>query len=116
MRLGFHGKIWLVLGATDMRNSINGLSALVADRLEMDIFSGHLFVFCNKNRTIIKIMYWDRTGFCLWHKRLEKDRFFWPRSEREVLEMEYSQLTWLLDGLDPVATRGHPVLRYSSVI
>ena len=108
-------KVWLVLGATDMRKSIDGLAVLVGDLLELDVFSGHLFVFCNRGRTIIKILYWDRNGFCLWHKRLEKHRFIWPSSEMEVLEMEHRQLYWLLDGLDPISTRGHKRLQYKNI-
>lgn len=111
-----HAKVWLVLGATDMRRSINGLSLLVANHLEMDVFSGQLYVFCNRGRTMVKILYWDRNGFCVWQKRLEKSRFFWPRSEREVLQMEHRQLSWLLDGLDPVTTKGHPELHFSRIL
>jgi len=116
MNLATSAKTWLVLGATDMRKSIDGLAVLVSDRLELDIFSGHLFVFCNKLRTIIKILYWDRNGFCLWHKRLEKYHFFWPSSEVEVLEMDHRQLCWMLDGLDPMAIRGHPRLQYNNIL
>lgn len=115
MNLATGAKVWLVLGATDMRKSIDGLAVLVADHLVLDVFSGHLFVFCNCGRTIIKILYWDSNGFCLWHKRLEKSRFLWPSSEVEVLEMEPRQLHWLLDGLDPIAIRGHPRLQYSHI-
>ena len=71
-------RVYIATGITDMRKSINGLSILVADQLELDPLSGHLFAFCNRKRDIIKIMYWDRNGFCLWHKRLERDRFRWP--------------------------------------
>ena len=66
--LGSATTVNLVLGSTDMRKSINGLSLIVADHLERDVFSGHLFVFCNQSKTIIKILYWDRNGFCLWQK------------------------------------------------
>lgn len=113
--LGPTSTINLVLGATDMRKSINGLSLIVADHLERDVFSGHFFVFCNQSRTIIKILYWDRNGFCLWQKRLEKHRFHWPVSEQDVLEMEPRQLQWLLDGLDLKQILGHPRLNYSNL-
>ena len=66
-------KVYLALGYTDMRKAINGLSIIVED-LNLDPFSGHLFVFCNRRRKILKILYWDTNGFCLWQKRLEKDR------------------------------------------
>ncbi len=113
--LGSATTVNLVLGATDMRKSINGLSLIVADHLERDVFSGHLFVFCNQSRTIIKILYWDRNGFCLWQKRLEMHRFHWPISEQDVLEMEPRQLQWLLDGLDLKQVLGHPELNYSNL-
>lgn len=109
-------QVFIVLGATDMRKAVNGLSIMVADHLDLDLFTGNLFVFCNRSRSIIKILYWDSNGFCLWQKRLEKNRFFWPESEREVLEFNLRQLRWLLDGLDPVQTQGHPALSYSTIL
>ncbi len=59
--------------------------------------------------------YWERNGFCLWQKRLEKHRFTWPESEREVLELGPRELGWLLEGLDPLQTRGHSRLEYSTI-
>ena len=108
-------RVYLALGATDLRKAINGLSILVADHLELDSFSGHLFVFCNRARTIIKILYWDRNGFCLWQKRLEKHRFVWPETKEAVLELGHVELSWLLEGLDPLKERGHPRLAYSTL-
>ena len=67
-------------GATDMRKQINGLALIVQEQMEMDPFQDALFVFCNGQRRILKALYWDRTGFCLWMKRLEKHRFPWPRN------------------------------------
>ena len=58
-------RVYLALGATDMRKSIDGLSILVSQQLQLDPFAGHLFGFCNRSRTIIKLLYWDRNGFCL---------------------------------------------------
>ncbi|WP_203544722.1 IS66 family insertion sequence element accessory protein TnpB [Desulfovibrio sp. JC022] len=108
-------RVWLVLGVTDMRKAINGLSMIVADHLELDVFSGQLFVFCNRTRSIIKILYWDHNGFCLWQKRLEKHLFSWPESEGEVMELGSRELKWLLDGLDPLQAQGHPRLGYSTL-
>ena len=93
-------RVYLALGTTDMRKSINGLSIIVEQAMELNPFSGELFVFCNRRRNIIKILYWDRNGFCLWHKRLEKDRFKWPKSEQEVMAIDQGRLKWLLYGLD----------------
>lgn len=98
-----------------MRKAINGLSLIVADHLERDVFSGSLYVFCNRSRNIVKALYWDNNGFCLWHKRLEKHRFHWPETAQQVLELSHAQLGWLLSGLDPLQVRGHPRLAYSTL-
>lgn len=108
-------RVYLVLGSTDLRKAVNGLSLLVAGLPEMDVFSGQLFVFCNKSRTLIKILYWDRNGFCLWQKRLEKHRFFWPESREQALELGTRELSWLLEGLDHTRMQGHPSLEYSTI-
>jgi transposase len=92
-------KVYLVLGITDMRKSVNGLSILVSEHIGFDPLSGHLFAFCNRRKNILKILYWERNGFCLWYKKLEKSVFKWPRSEAEVLEIRERELRWLLDGL-----------------
>ena len=109
-------KVYLAVGVTDMRKSINGLSILVADQLDLDPFSGHLFAFCNRKRTMVKILYWDRNGFCLWHKRLEKDRFRWPSSSEEVLGIGRRELNWLIDGLSVEQREAHKRLRYSVIL
>lgn len=106
-----HLKVYLVPGFTDMRKAINGLSIEV-DNLDLDPFSGHLFVFCNRRQTILKILYWEVNGFCLWQKRLEKERFVWPRSIDHVREIDHRSLTWLLDGLPLVQPEAHSPLKY----
>ena len=108
-------QVYLALGSTDMRKSINGLSILVQEHLEMNPLSGHLFVFCNRSRNMVKVLYWDRNGFCLWHKRLEKHYFTWPESVQEVMEIDQRQLGWLLEGLDMCRMRAHETLRYSTL-
>jgi len=108
-------RVYLALGATDMRKSIDGLSILISRQLRLDPFAGHLFGFCNRSRTIIKLLYWDRNGFCLWHNRLERHVFRWPTHEAEVLAIDSRPLAWLLDGLDPLAVKGHSRLEYSTV-
>ncbi len=106
-------KIYLALGASDMRKAINGLSIMVEQQLCLDPFAGSLFVFSNRRRDIVKILYWDTNGFCLWQKRLEKDRFKWPTSEIEILEISSRQLNWLLSGLSIKEIRAHKELKYS---
>jgi len=109
-------KVYLAVGITDMRKAINGLSMLVEDQMDLDPLAGHLFGFCNRKRDIVKILYWDRNGFCLWQKRLEKERFRWPESEGEVLGVETRELNWLLDGLSLSQHEAHRSLDYSTVL
>ena len=109
-------KIYLALGSTDMRKAINGLSIFVEDKLEMDPFSGHLFAFSNRRRNMIKILYWDRNGFCLWHKRLEKHRFIWPENYDDVMEIDHRNLVWLLEGLDMACIKAHEQLNYATLL
>lgn len=107
------GSVYVAAGSTDMRKSINGLSILVEQAMDLDPFSGDLFVFCNRLRNIVKILYWDRNGFCLWHKRLEKDRFQWPHSADDLVNINQRQLQWLLSGLD--ITEAHGKLYYQNI-
>jgi transposase len=107
-------RVFLKLGVTDMRKSINTLSILVQAEMKMDPFAESLYVFSNRGRNIVKILYWQRNGFCLWMKRLEKERFRWPGTEKEVMEVERHELEWLLNGLD--ITKAHEKLNFSSVI
>ena len=105
--------VYLALGVTDMRKAINGLSLLVQNVGMGDLFSGSLFVFCNRSQIIIKILYWHVNGFCLWQMRLEKDRFKWPKNEAEVLQIKPAKLEWLLSGLD--IHQAHESLTFASV-
>lgn len=93
-------RVYIALGATDMRKSINGLSILVEEQFELDLFSGSLFAFCNRKRNLVKILYWAENGFCIFMKRLEEDIFRWPDHEEEVMEINREALNWLLHGLD----------------
>jgi transposase len=109
--------VHLATKAVDMRKSINGLSVLVADHLECNPLSGSLFVFYNKARDKIKILYWDRNGFCLWYKRLEKHRFHIPpHISDDSIELTGEQLSWLLSGLHINEIKGHPELDFSTVM
>ena len=87
-------------GITDMRKQINGLSVLAEDEMEQDSGSGSLFLFCSRNRKNLKSIYWDRNGFCMWQKKLEKDKFPWPMTEDAAEEITLEQLRLLLDGID----------------
>ncbi len=100
-------------GPTDLRKSINGLSMMAQDNLQQDPLSGNLFMFCNRRRNILKAVYWDRNGFCLWLKRLELERFPWPETSDEGMEITKEQFAWLLDGID--FFRAHKNLHFSSL-
>jgi transposase len=73
-------RVYLAVGATDMRKQIDGLAALVEDVLEQDPFSSALYAFCNQRRDKLKLLFWHRNGFWLWYRRLERGRFHWPRN------------------------------------
>lgn len=107
--LAEHTKVYLACGAADMRKSIDGLAGEAVDVLEADPFSSHLFVFCNRGQDKLKILYWERNGFWLWYRRLERERFRWPRLSPGQASVEISpqQLRWLLDGLEWQSVQGH---------
>ncbi|MBF0449115.1 MAG: IS66 family insertion sequence element accessory protein TnpB [Magnetococcales bacterium] len=118
MRPGDHlTEIYLCLEPVDFRKGINGLSVLVESELEMNPFSARLFVFTNRCRDKIKILYWERNGFCLWQKRLEKERFHWLKmADHTVTTITGQQLNWLLNGYDLNAMNPHKKLDYSSIL
>ena len=108
--------VYLCRDAVDFRKGINSLAVLVEESFQLDPFSEHLFVFCNRSRNRIKILYWERNGFYLWQKRLERDRFAWPRDDEALVTLTGKQLNWLLDGVDLWALRPHKRLAYRSVL
>lgn len=96
-------KIYLALEPVDMRKQFNGLWALAAEHLKIDPFQGALFVFTNKDRDRVKLLYWDGTGAWVLAKRLEKGRFTWPKtagSDPRKLALAPEALTMLLAGID----------------
>jgi transposase len=93
-------RVFIRPGSTDMRKAINGLTCLAEKTMASNPFSGNLFIFCGKSRKLLKALYWDRTGFCLWQKRLEKDRFPWPESEEAARELSEDEFAMLLKGID----------------
>ena len=112
--IGSHTKVFLAAGVTDMRKSIDGLSVLVVDELAADPLSSHLFVFCNRLRDKIKILYWHNNGFWLFYRRLEKQRFWWPGAgDRVAMEISTRELGWLLEGLDITRVDAHKAAKYS---
>ena len=85
----------------DMRKQINGLAAVVESAQMGDMMEPHLFVFMGKRRHSIKVLYFDHSGFALWQKRLERDKFIWPKKLTEsIVQISPEQFAWLLDGYD----------------
>lgn len=105
-------KVYVHREAVDFRKSINGLAALVEQGLGLDPFAAALYVFANRRRNRVKILGWETNGFWLLMKRLEAERFVWPRSDRAVIELTIEQLHWLLEGIELGAMRAHRTLRY----
>lgn len=105
--------IYLYRDRVDFRKSIDGLAAIVAAEMKGDAFSGALFVFCSRTRDKIKALYFDRSGFALWYKRLEEEKFVWPRKhEQGVITIPAEKLSMLLDGIDVWSLRQHRALAY----
>jgi len=105
--------VYLHRQPVDFRKSINGLSALVEHAMGLSPFRPALFVFGARSRDKIKVLYWDQTGYCLRYKRLEKDRFQWPRGAmEEVITLDAEQFDWLLRGLDILKIKPHLAHKY----
>ncbi len=116
LRIESFDGIYLHRDRVDFRKSIDGLSAIVEQEMGLDPFGRHLFLFCNRNRTRMKVLYWDATGFALWYKRLEQNRFIWPRKhDDEVIEITGEQLRWLLSGYDVWKMKPHEKVQYAQV-
>ena len=92
-------KVHLALGYTDMRKGMDGLALHVQAVLQQDPFSGHVFCFRGRRGDLLKALYWDTQGLCLFAKRLEKGRFVWPSQADEVVRLTPAQLSMLFEGL-----------------
>jgi transposase len=105
--LGPATRVYLAVGATDLRKGFEGLFGLVKDRLGLEPLSGHVVCFCNRSRSRIKVLFWDGSGLWLCAKRLEKGRFNWPSAQAESVRVKLSQeeLTLLLGGIDLKQTK-----------
>ena len=100
-------QVWIVAGVTDLRRGFTGLSGMVQTALEQDPFGGHVFVFRGRRGDLIKVLWWDGDGLCLFAKRLERGRFIWPKAEGGTVALTRAQLSMLLEGIDwrrPVRT------------
>ena len=93
-------QIYLKPGVTDMRKQVNGLSILTEEEMELNPGTGNLFLFCSRDKKLLKSIWWDKNGFCLFQKRLEKGKHPWPDTEEQAKEIDSDQLKMLLEGID----------------
>jgi transposase len=101
-------RVWLAAGHTDMRKGFDGLALLVQETLKRDPYGGQLFVFRGKRGDLIKLIWHDGQGMCLFAKRLERGRFIWPATQGEAVTITAAQLGYLLEGIDwraPIRTQ-----------
>jgi len=91
--------IYIAVGYTDMRKSIDGLAAIVQEQFQKDPYESAIFVFCGRKCDRIKVLMWEQTGFILLYKRLENGKFQWPRNEAELQPITWQQFDWLMSGL-----------------
>lgn len=106
-------RVYLHRAPVDMRKQIDGLALLAKEVIELDPMSGAMFAFVNARRNKLKILVWERNGFIVWYKRLEQQRFHWPRTGEAVITLSGQQLNWLLDGYDVWRMKAHEVLHFS---
>jgi transposase len=107
-------KVYLWCAPADMRKGFDGLSALAAEVVKMDPFSGHLFLFRSRKGDYLKVLHWDGSGICLFSKRLERDKFVWPPQVDESLQLTAAQLALLIEGMDWRRTQA-PRVRHDEI-
>ena len=111
-------KVWLAVGSTDLRKSIDGLAITVQMQFKLDPFNDGIFVFCNRACDKLKILYWYNNGFWLYYRRLERGRFKWPTStgNADTVCISERELSWLLEGLDIHERGGHKAVKQRKLI
>jgi len=109
-------RVWLYARPTDMRKQFDGLAALARNQLQEDPMSGHAFVFINRRRTYMKVLYFDRGGYCLWCKRLEQGQFNYNANRGEKQALSWTELKLLLDGLDVQKSRQFKRYRHAASV
>jgi len=106
-------KVWLYTVPTDMRKSFSGLVALVKHKLNESALSGDLFIFVNRRKTLMKILYFDRNGYCIWYKKLEQGAFQLPGDGSNKVSLSYTQLKLILEGIDLTSIRQRKRYKHS---
>lgn len=109
-------QVFIACGATDLRKSVDGLAAIVQESFQLDPFSSHLFVFCNRKKDKLKILHWDHNGFWLYYRRLEEGVFDWPNNDASPMTITGRQFKWLLEGLPMHQKSAHSQLSAKVVI
>lgn len=110
-------QVYLYREPIDFRKAIDGLSVLVEQELGLSPFASALYVFTNRPRNKIKALYWHRNGFCLWQKRLEADKFTWPKDCADTTKtISLQEFGWLLEGFDLWRNKPHKTLDFASVL
>lgn len=115
--IGYFGKIYLAIHAVDFRKQIRGLSLIAEGIVDKKLNCERtLFVFRNKKRDSIRILYWDQTGFAMWTKLLEQDKFYWPKTkEKRKIFLSAKELKWLLQGVDLSKIKFHKDVSFSKI-
>jgi len=106
-------RVFIRPGCTDLRKAAGGLAGIVEQQMRGELFSGDIYLFCNKPRTLLKALWWDRSGFWLCQKRLEQDKYPWPREQSQARELSAEEFWMLLDGIDFFGA--HKTLYYKKV-
>jgi len=106
-------RIYLRPGYTDLRKAVNGLAVIIEQEMTGEPFSGNVYLFCNRERKLLKAVYWEKNGFWLSQKRLEKDRYPWPDTSEAARELGSEELSMLLRGID--FFKAHKALYYKKV-
>ncbi len=109
-------RIWLYTRPVDMRKSYDGLTALVEPALQENPLSGQLFVFINRRRTQIKILYFDRSGYCIWMKRLEQGQFRYTTSATNKQALSWTELKLLLEGIELTNSRQYKRYKHQNLL
>jgi transposase len=107
-------KIFIRPGHTDLRKAVNGLAGLIEGQMGGEPFSGNVYLFCNRERKLLKAVWWDKSGFWLSQKRLEEDKYPWPQDESKARELTAEQLKMLLEGID--FFKAHKTLYYKNIL
>jgi len=107
-------RVFIKPGFTDLRKASNGLTVIIQEEMKKNPFSDSMYLFCNRNRRLLKAVYWDKNGFWLCQKRLEKDKYPWPDTAEIAKELSVEELKMLLTGID--FFKAHQTLYYKKII